>query len=185
MESNLSFQIDLVERCKANDRKAQMKLYRQYCEGMFCVAMRFLKNEDDAEDVMQEAFIKAFQKLDQYRGEVTFGAWLKRIVINKCLDFLKSSKMKYTEIQENTLRIVEDEDWSVEEGIGIDEVKTAMELLPDKYRSVVKLYLMEGYDHQEISQILTIREATCRTRLLRGKGILKELLKEKRYVTGS
>ena len=185
MESNLSFQIDLVERCKANDRKAQMKLYQQYCEGMFCVAMRFLKNEDDAEDVMQEAFIKAFQKLDQYRGEVTFGAWLKRIVINKCLDFLKSSKMRYTEIQENTLRIVEDEDWSVEEGIGIDEVKTAMELLPDKYSSVVKLFIIEGYDHQEISQILDLREATCRTRLLRGKGFLKELLKEKRYVTGS
>ena len=185
MESNLSIQIDLVERCKANDRKAQMKLYKQYCEGMFCVAMRFLKNEDDAEDVMQEAFIKAFQKLDQFSGEVTFGAWLKRIVINKCLDFLKSSKMRYTEIEENTLRIVEDEDWSVEEGISIDEVKTAMELLPDKYSSVVKLFLIEGYDHQEISQILDLREATCRTRLLRGKGFLKELLKEKRYVTGS
>ena len=185
LDFNLSFQIDLVERCKANDRKAQMKLYRQYCEGMFCVAMRFLKNEDDAEDVMQEAFIKAFQKLDQYRGEVTFGAWLKRIVINKCLDYLKSNKMRYSEIQENTLHIVEDDDWSVDEGIGIKDVKAAMEHLPDKYRSVVKLYLIEGYDHQEISQILDLRENTCRTRLLRGKGFLKELLKEKRYVTGS
>ena len=185
MESNLSFQIDLVERCKANDRKAQMKLYRQYCEGMFCVAMRFLKNEDDAEDVMQEAFIKAFQKLDQYRGEVTFGAWLKRIVINKCLDYLKAGKMRYSEIQENTLHIVEDEDWSVDAAISIEDVKTAMEHLPDKYRSVVQLYLIEGYDHQEISQILELREATSRTRLLRGKGFLKEILKEKRYVTGS
>ena len=185
MESNLSFQIDLVERCKANDRKAQMKLYRQYCEGMFCVAMRFLKNEDDAEDVMQEAFVKAFQKLDQYRGEVTFGAWLKRIVINKCLDYLKAGKMRYSEIQENTLHIVEDEDWSVESTFTIDDVKTAMEHLPDKYRSVVKLYLIEGYDHQEISQILELREATSRTRLLRGKGFLKEILKGKRYVAGS
>ena len=185
MESNLSFQIDLIERCKANDRKAQMKLYRQYCEGMFCVAMRFLKNEDDAEDVLQEAFIKAFQKLDQYKGEVTFGAWLKRIVINKCLDFIRSAKMKYTEIQENNLHIVEDEDWSVQEGIGIAEIKAAMDQLPDKYRMVVQLFLMEGYDHQEISQILDLREPTCRTRLLRGKGFLKELLKEKRYVTGS
>ncbi|MGI9545737.1 MAG: RNA polymerase sigma factor [Flavobacteriaceae bacterium] len=162
-----------------------MKLYRQYCDGMFCVAMRFLKNEDDAEDVLQEAFIKAFQKLDQYSGEVTFGAWLKRIVINKCLDFIKSSKMKYTEIQEHTLHIVEDDDWTVAEGISIEEIKAAMDLLPDKYRHVVKLFLVEGYDHQEISQILDLRETTCRTRLLRGKGYLKELLKEKRYVTGS
>ena len=185
MESNLSFQIDLIERCKANDRKAQMRLYRQYCEGMFCVAMRFLKNEDDAEDVLQEAFIKAFQKLDQYRGEVTFGAWLKRIVVNKCLDYIRSAKMKYSEIQENSLHIVEDEDWSVQEGITIDEIKAAMDQLPDKYRIVVQLFLMEGYDHQEISQILDLREPTCRTRLLRGKGFLKEILKEKRYVTGS
>ena len=83
------------------------------------------------------------------------------------------------------MHIVEDEDWSVEEGIRIDEVKRAMDLLPDKYRSVVKLFLIEGYDHREISQILDLREPTCRTRLLRGKGFLKELLKEKRYVTGS
>lgn len=185
MDSNLSFQIDLVERCKANDRKAQMKLYRQYCEGMFCVAMRFVKNEDDAEDVLQEAFIKAFQKLHQYRGEVTFGAWLKRIVINKCLDFLKADKMNYTEIRENNLQVVEDENWTVEREIGVEEVRTAMEHLPEKYRTVVQLFLIEGYDHAEISQILGLQNATCRTRLLRGKAYLKEILKEKNYETGS
>ncbi len=185
MESKLSFQIELVEKCKANDRKAQMKLYRQYCDGMFCVAMRFLKSEDDAEDVLQESFIKAFQKLDQFRGDVTFGAWLKRIVINKCLDFIKAKKVTYTEFREHTLRIVEDEDWTVEVGISMQQVKEVMQQLPEKYRFVVQLFLVEGYDHQEISQILGLREATCRTRLLRGKGYLKELLKEKRYVTGS
>jgi len=185
LESKLSFQIELVEKCKANDRKAQMALYRQYCDGMFCVAMRFLKSEDDAEDVLQEAFIKAFQKLDQFRGDVTFGAWLKRIVINKCLDFIKAKKVSYTEIREQTLHIVEDEDWTVEVGISMVQVKEAMQQLPEKYRFVVQLFLVEGYDHREISQILGLREATCRTRLLRGKGYLKELLKEKRYVTGS
>lgn len=185
MESKLSFQIELVEKCKANDRKAQLKLYRQYCEGMFCVAMRFVKNEDDAEDVVQDAFIKAFQKLDQFRGDVSFGAWLKRIVINKCLDFIKANKIQFTEIREQTLHIVEDEDWSVAEGISLEQVKDTMQKLPDKYKYVVQLFLVEGYDHKEISQILDIREATCRTRLLRGKGFLKELLKDNRYVTGS
>ena len=185
MEASLKFQIDLVERCRANDRKAQMKLYRMYCEGMYCVAMRFLKNEDDAEDVLQESFIKAFQKLHQYKGEVSFGAWLKRIVINKSLDFIKSKKTQHAEIRENTLHIVEDDDWTVEAGLSIKEVRNAMDQLPDKYKHVVQLFLVEGYDHQEISQILDIKEATCRTRLLRGKGYLKELLKNKRYVTGS
>ena len=185
METSLKFQIDLVERCKANDRKAQMQLYRMYCEGMFCVAMRYVKNGDDAEDVLQDAFIKAFQKLNQYKGEVSFGAWLKRIVINKCLDHIKSKKIQFDEIKENTLHIVEDDDWSVENEISVKEVKLAMEQLPDKYKYVVQLFLMEGYDHREISQILELKEATCRTRLLRGKGYLKELLKQKRYVTGS
>lgn len=185
MEASLKFQIDLVERCKANDRKAQIKLYRMYCEGMYCVAMRFLKNTDDAEDVLQESFIKAFQKLHQYKGEVSFGAWLKRIVINKSLDFVKSKKVQYSEIREHTLHIVEDDDWSVGAGISTEEVRNAMDQLPEKYRHVVLLFLVEGYDHREISQILDLKEATCRTRLLRGKGYLKELLKNKRYVTGS
>lgn len=179
------FQIDLVERCKANDRKAQLKLYRQYCEGMFCVAMRFLKNPDDAEDVLQESFIKAFQKIDQFKGEVTFGAWLKRIVINKSLDFIKAKKMRHVELNENLLHIAEDDDWMVPDETSVAQVNKAMDQLPEKYRYVVQLYLVEGYDHGEISQILGLTETTCRTRLLRGKGQLKELLKAKRYGTGS
>lgn len=179
------FQIDLIERCKENDRKAQLKLYSQYCDGMFAVAMRFLKNSDDAEDVLQEAFIKAFQKIHQFSGEVTFGAWLKRIVINKCLDFIKSRKMEYVELQEHRMQIVEDEDWSVSTDISIEEIKETMEQLPEKYKYVVQLFLVEGYDHQEIGQILNLTPTTCRTRLLRGKGHLKELLKNKRHGTGS
>jgi RNA polymerase sigma-70 factor (ECF subfamily) len=84
------FQNDVVEKCKANDRSAQLKLHRKYCDGMHIVVMRFVKNRDDAEDVLQESFIKAFQKIHQFKGDVTFGAWLKRIVINKSIDFLKT-----------------------------------------------------------------------------------------------
>lgn len=179
------FQIDLIERCKNNDRKAQLKLYRQYCDGMFTVAVRFLKNPDDAEDVLQESFIKAFQKIHQFSGEVTFGAWLKRIVINKCIDFVKSRKMEYVELAEHRMQVEEDEDWSVAPEISMEEVQKAMDRLPEKYKYVVKLYLIEGYDHKEISEILDITPTTCRTRLLRGKGYLKELLKDKQYGTGS
>ncbi len=108
------FQIDIVEQCKANNRKAQMQLYKQYCEGMFSVAMRYVQNSDDAEDVVQESFIKAFLRIHQFKGEVTFGAWLKRIVINKSIDFLKAKRKKLVELDENYLHISEDEDWTVE-----------------------------------------------------------------------
>ncbi len=179
------FQSDIVTKCMANNRKAQLQLYKQYCNGMYGVAMRFLKNEDDAEDVVQEAFINAFQKMEQFKGDVTFGAWLKKIVINKSLDFLKLKKEKHIELNDKCLKIVEDDDWTVEENVTLNQIKIAIDELPDKYGCVVKLYLIEGYDHQETSEILNITESACRTRLLRGKGFLKELLKDKRYVTGS
>ena len=178
-------QIDIVEKCKANDRSAQMQLYRQYCDGMYCVAMRFLKNADDAEDVLQEAFIKAFQKIHQFKGDVTFGAWLKRIVVNKCIDFLKSKRDNTITLDETYMRPVDDTDWTVEEYIDVDEVKVAIEQLSNKYKYVVMMYLVEGFDHGEISEVLKISETACRTRLLRGKGQLKEILKSKGYGTGS
>ncbi len=84
----------LVEQCKEHNRKAQMALYKQYCDGMFIVAHRYLRDTAAAEDAMQEAFIKAFQKLGQFKGDVTFGAWLKRIVINTCLDSIKMKEVR-------------------------------------------------------------------------------------------
>ncbi len=179
------FQIDLVEKCRRNDRRAQLKLYRQYCQGMYCVAMRYLKNADDAEDVLQEAFIKAFQKIDQYKGEVSFGAWLKKIVINKCIDFLKTKELKVVELKEGYLQVAVNDDWTVSDDVTYQEVLLAMDNLTEKYRSVIQLFLLEGYDHQEISEILNISSTACRTRLLRGKGQLKLLLKSNKYVTGS
>lgn len=179
------FQIELVEQCKANDRKAQMQLYRQYCDGMFAVAMRFLKNPDDAEDVLQESFIKAFQRIDQFRGDVTFGAWLKRIVVNGSIDFLKSKQQRTVELNEGYMHVAEDEDWNFDYGISLERVKKAIEELPDKYRYSVQLFLVEGYDHSEISEILKISETASRTRLLRGKSMLREMLKDKAYGTRS
>lgn len=177
--------LELVERCKANDRKAQLKLYRQYCDGMYCVAMRFLKNADDAEDVLQESFIKAFQRIEQFSGEVTFGAWLKRIVVNKSIDFLKAKRERTLELDEGYMHVADNDNWGVEEGINVVEIKKAIETLPDKYRFVVQLFLVEGYDHGEIAEILNISETASRTRLVRGKGKLKELLKGLKYGTGS
>ncbi|WP_136467308.1 RNA polymerase sigma factor [Flagellimonas onchidii] len=179
------FHIELVEKCKANDRQAQLKLYRQYCDGMYGVALRFLKNPDDAEDVLQEAFIKAFQRIDQFKGEVTFGAWLKKIVINGSIDFLKSKHQRTVELNEGHIHVADDDDWTIEKGISLECIKEVIEKLPEKYRYVVQLFLVEGYDHSEISFILGISETASRTRLLRGKTQLKESLKNWAYGTGS
>jgi len=173
------FQIDIIEKCKQNNRIAQLQLYNQYCDGMFTVAMRFVKDTMEAEDIVQEAFIKAFSKLDQYKAEVSFGAWLKRIVINKSIDLLKSKKQHMLELEEVHLKVVDssyEDEWLIDDILTLDDVKEAINELPEKYQYVVMLYLIEGYDHQEIAEILNITEVASRTQLSRGKAQLKELL---------
>jgi len=169
----------LIQDCRANNRRAQVKLYNKYCEGMFIVAHRFLRDSFEAEDAMQEAFIKAFLKLHQFEGEVTFGAWLKRIVINKCIDKLKAKRMELMALNEQILEVVEDDDnsWQIEDGIGIDTVVKTIENLPEKYKYPLMLFLIEGYDHQEISEILNISGVASRTLVHRGKKKLQDELK--------
>ena len=181
------FQSDIIEKCKQNDRVAQLQLYNQYCDGMFAVAMRFVGDTMEAEDIVQEAFINAFTRLNQYKAEVTFGAWLKRIVINKSIDLLKSKKQHMLELDEVHLKVVDssyENEWLVDDIITLEDVKEAIKKLPDKYQYVVMLYLIEGYDHQEIADILNITEVASRTQLSRGKAQLKELLKLKDNGTG-
>lgn len=153
---------------------------------MFVIAKRYLKDTAAAEDAMQEAFIKAFQKLSQFNGEVTFGAWMKRIVINTCLDTIKATKMELQSLNEEIFTIVDSgDDWPIADETTIPEVLAAIEELSINYKTTVKLYLLEGYDHQEISEIMNISENASRTYLHRGKTKLKEKLKHLRYGTGS
>lgn len=176
---------EILERCKQNDRRAQLQLYRKYSDGMYYVAFRFLKNSADAEEAMQEGFVKAFAKLYQFTGEVTFGAWLKRIVINRSIDMLKAKKLELVAINEQTLgKVDEIEDWSVEDSITIEQIKEAIDELSERYRYAVMLFLIEGYDHQEISEILEITEVASRTLVHRGKKKLQEKLKHAYHGTG-
>lgn len=165
-----------------------MQLYKQYCDGMLIVALRFVKDTMEAEDIVQEAFIKAFTKLDQYKAEVSFGAWLKRIVVNRCIDVLKSKRQRLIELEDHHLNVVDtntESEWLIDDGITIEEVKSAIEQLPEKYKYVVMLYLIEGYDHQEISEILNISEVASRTQLSRGKQKLQDTLKTEKNGTRS
>jgi RNA polymerase sigma factor (sigma-70 family) len=171
----------IIDLCKENNAKAQMQLYNLYCKAMFLVAYRYVKDRFLAEDVMQDAFIKAFKNIHNYKNEVAFGAWLKRIVINQSIDELKKNKLELVAINDDVLTIENKGDWKVDRTISVHEIIGKLKLLDEKYRLVVSLYLMEGYDHQEIATILNITENTSRTHLLRGKKLLKEALKNTSY----
>jgi len=144
---------------------------------MFSICMRLLNNATEAEDVMQEAFLNAFTKIDSYKGEVSFGAWLKRIVINRSLDYLKKRKVKFEEINEK-INHLPDYQMEIKE-VKMEVIKDAIQNLPDGYRVVLSLFLIEGYDHEEISEILGISNSNSRTQYLRAKNKLRELLKDR------
>jgi RNA polymerase sigma factor (sigma-70 family) len=173
--------LDLVEASKKGDQKAQFELYRLYYNAMYNTSLRIVGDSDDAEDVMQEAFLKAFEKLDSYRGEVSFGAWLKRIVINKSLDFLRMKKDQLSLEESGEIGEMEDTPTDSEEvRYRAEEIKKAIYQLPEGYRIVLSLILLEGYDHEEVSGILSISNATSRTQYHRAKKKLIELLKKNR-----
>lgn len=181
MKSTKQLHQKLINSCKKNDAKAQMQLYNLYCKAMFLIAKRYVKDTVLAEDVMQEAFIKAFKNLHSYKEEVAFGAWLKRIVINQSIDELKKKKLQLVSINEEITTVVEDENWNVDEELSTNVIVETINSLKEKYRIVLTLYLLEGYDHSEISEILNIAEVTSRTHLMRGKKQLLEQLKSIRY----
>ena len=172
-------QKSLITACKKGNRIAQMQIYDSYCQAMFTIACRYLKNEEDAKDAMQEGFLKAFTHIESYRPEATFGAWLKRIIINQCLDVLKKKQLEFADVEVSELRITNEDNWHFDSSISKSEILKAIEQLNQKYKIVIKLYLIEGYDHEEISDILEIPIKTSRTHLRRGKLKLQDLLKQK------
>ena len=184
MKSTKQIHQPVIDACKNNDAKAQMQLYDLYCDAMYTVALRYVKDSFTAEDVMQEAFIKAFKNMDSYKEEVTFGAWLKRIVINQSIDYLKKRKLELISINEETTTLVDDDhdNWNVASTISYQDIVNCIQQLKEKYRIVLTLFLLEGYDHGEISQILGISEVSSRTHLLRGKKQVQEQLKAVHHV---
>jgi len=181
MKQNLEM---LIEGSIRNDEKCQMQLYDNYCDAMYNIVCRYVKNNEDAKDVMQEGFLKAFLNIKNYKPEFSFGAWLKRIIINQSIDYLKKRKLELVNTEVEELHIIDSENWNFSTQITKEQIIENVEQLTDKHKIVVKLYLFEGYDHEEISQILDIPIKTSRTHLRRGRTKLQELLKDKRYGTG-
>lgn len=183
---NTIHQKELIIKCKQNNKRAQIELYRKYHQGMYNIAMRLLMNSENAEDIVQESFLKAFKNIAQFKADVSFGAWLKKIVINNCLNHLKKKKIELVDLHESyfyQLTIASETNISLDEARIITDVKQSINNLSDKYRFVLMLYLIEGYDHEEISKILNITVVASRTQLMRGKIKLRKLLELKGYGT--
>jgi RNA polymerase sigma-70 factor (ECF subfamily) len=176
---------DLLDGCKTGDQKAQFQIYKLYYKAMYNTSLRIVNDTMEAEDVMQEAFLSAFEKIDTYSGTVSFGAWLKKIVINRSLDVLGKKKVVFEDIEAHVgIRDESPEDSLRNEEIDvrIGEVKEAIEKLPDGYRIILSLYLLEGYDHDEIAEIMKISSSTSRSQLSRAKQkLISELKKSANY----
>ncbi len=171
----------LVDRCRKGDSKAQYELYHLYARQMYNVTLRIVNHITDAEDILQDSFLEAFNNINEYREEASFGAWLKKIVVNRSINALKKRKLLLFDQ-------IPGADDLTDHGEGIDmedlqlevkRVNNCMMQLPVGYRLVLSLYLLEGYDHSEIGQILNITESTSKSQYNRGKEKLRELLKVK------
>ncbi|OFY63137.1 MAG: hypothetical protein A2Y71_09895 [Bacteroidetes bacterium RBG_13_42_15] len=163
---------DLLDGCKVGDQKAQFQIYKLYYKAMYNTSLRIVNDTMEAEDIMQESFLSAFEKIDTYSGTVSFGAWLKKIVINRSLDVLGKRKAVFEDIESHVGIRDESPEEQVryeEMDVKVEEVKEAIERLPDGYRIILSLYLLEGYDHDEIAEIMGISSSTSRSQLSRAK----------------
>ncbi|MEX6625579.1 RNA polymerase sigma factor [Tenacibaculum salmonis] len=164
----------LIAHCKKGNRSAQIQVYNSYYKAMYNTAFRILKNSLEAEDIIQEAFLTAFTKLNTFKGEVTFGAWLKRIVINKSLTQLKKNN-RYETVKMEVIPNSEIEEPEIDyTSLDVKQVMNCLLKLKENYRIILTLNLIEGYDYEEISQILNYTNENVRTTISRAKKKLKQ-----------
>ncbi|NMM50609.1 RNA polymerase sigma factor [Marinigracilibium pacificum] len=164
---------ELIDLCRQGDRKAQYEIYKLYVKAMLNTAFRIVGEKQAAEDVVQDSFIKAFNNLYAFEGRSRFGAWLKRIVVNESLQVIKKNKFEWVG-EEEIVDHYDNEDESYLDDVDVIRVKKCLEELPEGFRVVLSLYLIEGYDHNEIGEILGISPNTSKTQYMRGKKKLKE-----------
>jgi RNA polymerase sigma factor (sigma-70 family) len=171
---------ELVERCRQGDRRSYGELYHKYSKAKYNASLRIVNHTADAEDVLQESFVDAFAAIESFGYKSTFGAWLKRIVINKSINTLRKRKLDIIDIEKTSAVHLADEDPFDEEGLNlkVEDIKKAVKDLPNGYRTVLTLHLFEGYDQEEIAEILQISHATVRTQYMRAKQKLLLLIKQ-------
>ena len=175
--AQLDIHRDIIEKSKLGNKKAQYQLYQLYSKAMFNICMRLMNNNEEAEDMLQEAFSDAFFRLPSFRYESTFGAWIKQIVIYKCINEIKRKKADLQFFDDMTYFDSPEPEPEVKDSVmEVKKIRAAMELLPNGSKVIFSLYLLEGYDHTEISQILNITESTSKSQYMRARRKIKEIL---------
>ncbi len=166
----------LIQACLQKDRNAQRKLYQAYAGRMLVVCSRYTQNTAEAEDVLQEAFIKIFQNLDKFRGESSLGAWIKRIVINVAINHIRAQQhfQGMSDVQEYENQFTDG--LTSIEGIHFQDLLEMIRKLPKGCQSVFNLYAIEGYQHKEIAEMLKITEGTSKSQYARARAILQSQL---------
>lgn len=178
--TNLNLDIEvLLQRCLKQDQAAQLEVYNRYYRAMYNTALRIVKDSAEAEDIMQDSFLIAFIKLDTFKGDASFGSWLKRIVVNNSITAYKK-QVRLGEVPlDNTLYKLADEPATTPcdtSELQVQHVMRSMDKLKENYRVVLSLHLIDGYDYKEISTILKISYANCRTTISRAKESLRKKL---------
>jgi RNA polymerase sigma-70 factor (ECF subfamily) len=172
----------LITRCKSGDQSAQLEVYNRYYKAMYNTSFRIVKNSFEAEDIMQESFLKAFTKLETLKDIKTFGAWLKRIVVNNSIQHFNKNHtyedvpfdtVMY-KVEDTTVDLNQDNDAKAQ----AKQVMQTMNTLKDNYRIALTLHLIEGYDYEEMSSIMNVSYANCRTTVSRAKESLRQKLQQ-------
>ena len=171
----------LIQALADGDRHAQVEVYNRYYHAMYNTAYRIVKDEWEAEDLMQESFIDAFEKINSFEGRASFGSWLKRIVINKCLNFLKKRRIDLVDIDERQWESIPEQTEAKVRHLQVSReiILESIQELADGYRVILTLYLIEGYDHAEIAEIMGIGKSTSRSQFNRARNKLKDILAHK------
>jgi RNA polymerase sigma factor (sigma-70 family) len=168
---------ELIQACIRQERPAQRQLYERFASKLFVTAMRYMKNKSDAEDVLQDSFIKIYQKIDTFRFDCPVDAWLRRIVVNTALKALQAQPnyMQHTDSQLVSDNI-EDNEFTLS-GFEFEQLMAVVQSLPDGCRTVFNLYAIEGYQHNEIAEMLGVSEGTSKSQYSRARVLLQQKLK--------
>jgi len=169
---------NLVRNCQRGDQRAYKELYGLYAKAMYNICLRMLHSQQEAEDVLQDAFVDAFRKIGSFRYDASVGAWIKRIVVNHCINELRKKKadIDFTDNYEAFENYQSNDNLDENHEYTVDQVHDALLDLPDGCRLIFSLYMLEGYDHAEISEILQTSESTSKSQLLRAKRLLKDII---------
>ena len=178
-ESNLSVpERDLIRGCLNKNRKMQEMLYHLFASKMYAVCLRYCKDAEDAQDLLQDGFVKIFKNLEKFRGEGSFEGWIRRIFVNTSIEHFRKS-VKNQSVTDSQELVIEDPSWNALDNLAEKDIIKMIQELSPGYRQVFNMYVIEGYSHKDIGDILGISEGTSKSQLARAKGILKKMVETK------